>query len=208
MEKLSLFLRITIVVFVYSLSSNLLAKENNCVSQYLSKLRVDSISLELTLPFYHTELIVNITPCKQEIKYYFYPKSSIFYHPDDSIAPLSKIQCIRLLSGIDSLYISKKKKICERIVKGRYEVDQIPPPPYLTIRIYRAKRKTIKDVISLKDIHPEKELDITYKVFSKTFIRVVDMLYSLAEKGGLMDKERESKRLIPKKVPTNNSTKR
>ena len=207
MKKLSFFLRITIVIFVYSLSSNLLAKENNCVSHYLSKLRVDSISLELTLPFYHTELIVNISPCKQEIEYYFYPKSSLFYHPDDSISQLSTSQCMQLIRGIDSLYISKKKKICERIVKGRYKVDQMPEPPNLTIRVYRTKRKTIKDVISLGDMYLGKEFDVTYKVFSKTFLRIVDMLYSLAEKGGLKNEKRESKGLISKKVPTDNSTK-
>lgn len=198
MKRFILLLITVIFVSIFSLSSDMQTKETDCVSQYLSKLRVDSISLELTLPFYHTELIVNITPCKQEIKYYFYPKSSIFYHPDDSIAPLNKIQCIRFLSGIDSLYISKKKKICERIVKGRYKVDQMPPPPNLTIRIYRAKRKTIKDVISLGDMHPEKELDITYKVFSKTFIRIVDTLYSLARQGDLMENRREPKALIRK----------
>ena len=198
MEKLSLFLRITIVVFVYSLSSNLLAKENNCVSQYLSKLRVDSISLELTLPFYHTQLIVNITPCKQEIEYYFHPKSSLFCHPDDSIAPLNKAQCLQLLSEIDSLYISKQKKVCEKIVKGELEMDQTPPPPDVTIRIYRTRRKTIEDVISLKDLGIRREDNVTFKVFSKTFLHIVDTLYSLAQQGGLMEYKREPKALIRK----------
>ena len=198
MKKLSLFLRITIVVFVYSLSSNLLAKENNSVSHHLSKLRVDSISLELTLPFYHTELIVNITPRKQEIKYYFYPKSSIFYHPDDSIAPLNKAQCLQLLSEIDSLYISKQKKVCEKIVKGELEMDQTPPPPDVTIRIYRTRRKTIEDVISLKDLGIRREDNVTFKVFSKTFLHIVDTLYSLARQGDLMENRREPKALIRK----------
>ena len=141
--KRFILLSITVIfVSIFSLSSDMQTKGTD-FARYLSNIKADSISLELTLPFYHTQLIVNITPCKQEIEYYFHPKSSLFCHPDDSIAPLNKAQSLQLLSEIDSLYISKQKKVCENIVKGELEMDQTPPPPDITIRIYRTRRKTI-----------------------------------------------------------------
>lgn len=196
--KRFILLSITVIfVSIFSLSSDMQTKGTD-FARYLSNIKADSISLELTLPFYHTQLIVNITPCKQEIEYYFHPKSSLFCHPDDSIAPLNKAQSLQLLSEIDSLYISKQKKVCENIVKGELEMDQTPPPPDITIRIYRTRRKTIEDVISLKDLGIRREDNVTFKVFSKTFLHIVDTLYSLAQQGGLMEYKREPKALIRK----------
>ncbi|MBQ2490909.1 MAG: hypothetical protein II539_04365 [Muribaculaceae bacterium] len=196
--KRFILLSITVIfVSIFSLSSDMQTKGTD-FARYLSNIKADSISLELTLPFYHTQLIVNITPCKQEIEYYFHPKSSLFCHPDDSIAPLNKAQSLQLLSEIDSLYISKQKKVCEKIVKGELEMDQTPPPPDITIRIYRTRRKTIEDVISLKDLGIRREDNVTFKVFSKTFLHIVDTLYSLAQQGGLMEYKREPKALIRK----------
>lgn len=196
--KRFILLSITVIfVSIFSLSSDMQTKGTD-FARYLSNIKADSISLELTLPFYHTQLIVNITPCKQEIEYYFHPKSSLFCHPDDSIAPLNKAQSLQLLSEIDSLYISKQKKVCEKIVKGELEMDQTPPPPDITIRIYRTRRKTIEDVISLKDLGIRIEDNVTFKVFSKTFLHIVDTLYSLAQQGGLMEYKREPKALIRK----------
>ncbi|MBQ4007304.1 MAG: hypothetical protein II603_02090 [Muribaculaceae bacterium] len=196
--KRFILLSITVIfVSIFSLSSDMQTKGTD-FARYLSNIKADSISLELTLPFYHTQLIVNITPYKQEIEYYFHPKSSLFCHPDDSIAPLNKAQSLQLLSEIDSLYISKQKKVCEKIVKGELEMDQTPPPPDITIRIYRTRRKTIEDVISLKDLGIRREDNVTFKVFSKTFLHIVDTLYSLAQQGGLMEYKREPKALIRK----------
>ena len=196
--KRFILLSITVIfVSIFSLSSDMQTKGTD-FARYLSNIKADSISLELTLPFYHTQLIVNITPCKQEIEYYFHPKSSLFCHPDDSIAPLNKAQSLQLLSEIDSLYISKQKKVCEKIVKGELEMDQTPPPPDITIRIYRTRRKTIEDVISLKDLGIRREDNVTFKVFSKTFLHIVDTLYSLARQGDLMENRREPKALIRK----------
>ena len=196
--KRFILLSITVIfVSIFSLSSDMQTKGTD-FARYLSNIKADSISLELTLPFYHTQLIVNITPCKQEIEYYFHPKSSLFCHPDDSIASLNKAQSLQLLSEIDSLYISKQKKVCEKIVKGELEMDQTPPPPDITIRIYRTRRKTIEDVISLKDLGIRIEDNVTFKVFSKTFLHIVDTLYSLAQQGGLMEYKREPKALIRK----------
>lgn len=196
--KRFILLSITVIfVSIFSLSSDMQTKGTD-FARYLSNIKADSISLELTLPFYHTQLIVNITPCKQEIEYYFHPKSSLFCHPDDSIVPLNKAQSLQLLSEIDSLYISKQKKVCEKIVKGELEMDQTPPPPDITIRIYRTRRKTIEDVISLKDLGIRREDNVTFKVFSKTFLHIVDTLYSLAQQGGLMEYKREPKALIRK----------
>lgn len=77
-------------------------------------------------------------------------------------------------------------------------MDQTPPPPDITIRIYRTRRKTIEDVISLKDLGIRREDNVTFKVFSKTFLHIVDTLYSLAQQGGLMEYKREPKALIRK----------
>ena len=188
MRRLLLLSITPLFVSLYSFSADLQQTGKDCIGSYLSQLKVDSISIELSLSMPTRQLIVNITPLKQDAEYLFIPKSYLFSpHPDNYIAPLDKTQSLQLLSGIDSLYISKKKKICERIVKGTYKVDIDPPPPELRITIYRTKRKTIKDIINLGDMHLDTDLDVTYKVFSKTFLNIANLLLSLAKQGGLRE---------------------